>query len=218
MKMSKVVFHLLILSVLLISCTSLDTKEIVKSMYNVPETGMSEFDGSEYIRMKNISCIKDHGLLLDLYQDSKMAKKKLVILTLKVTGYHSISDGRSLHFNIDGEIIDLKTFDATTEVEEVYPSIYQPGFIGSGIYIPSFYSPAVHASTKRYVITEALVIRIANANRVVMKADLARTYIEGVCSPQASDEWTKEKEWLKEYSGTYGFKTFAEMMKSLDTE
>jgi hypothetical protein len=141
---------------------------------------------------------------------------KSYLLTLKVTGYHSIADGKSLHFNIDGEIIDLRTIDSITEFEEVYHSIYQPGYIGTNYYIPSFYSSAVNASTKRYVINELLVHKIADANKVVMKVDLSRTYVEGVCSPQESDAWTKENEWLKEYTGTYGFKTFAEMMKSLD--
>lgn len=202
-----------------ISCVSLDTKEIVKSMYNVPETGASDFDGKKYVRMKNISCIKkDVGLLLDLYQDSKMAKNNIVILTLKVTGYHSIADGHSLHFNIDGEIIDLKTMDDITAVEEVYPSIYQPGYIGSDIYIPSVYSPAVQASTKRYVVTDTFVDKVANSKKVVMKADLARTYVEGICSPQESDAWNKDNEWLKEYSGTYGFRSFVELMKSLSTQ
>lgn len=217
--MNKGIFFSLILSLMFMGCVSLDTKGIVKSMYNVPETGVSDFDGTKYIRMKNISCIKkDVGLLLDLYQDTKMAKKNIVILTLKVTGYHSIADGSSLHFNIDGEIIDLKTMDNITAIEEVYHSIYQPGYIGRDIYIPSIYSPAVQASTKRYVITDTFVDKVANSKKVVMKVDLARTYVEGICSPQESDGWDKNNEWLKEYTGTYGFKTFLGMMKSVNIQ
>lgn len=216
--MNKAICYSLIMSLLFVGCVSLNTKEIVKSMYNVPETGASDFDGTKYIRMKNISCIKNVGLLLDLYQDSKMAKQNIVILTLKVTGYHSIADGSSLHFNIDGEIIDLKTMDNVTAFEEVYPSIYQPGYIGSNVYIPSFYSPGVQASTKRYVITNAFVDKIANSSKVIMKADLARTFVEGVCSPLESETWNKDNEWLKEYSGTYGFKNFIEMMKLVTTQ
>lgn len=217
--MNKEIFFSLILTLMFTGCVSLDTKGIVKSMYNVPETGVSDFDGTKYIRMKNLSCIKkDVGLLLDLYQDTKMAKENIVILTLKVTGYHSIADGSSLHFNIDGEIINLKTMDNTTAIEEVYHSIYQPGYVGRDIYIPSVYSPAVQASTKRYVITDTFVDKVANSKKAVIKVDLARSYVEGICSPQESDVWDKNNEWLKEYTGTYGFKTFLGMMRSVNVQ
>lgn len=218
MKLAKLLFTTFPIIAIVAGCVSIDTKQMAKEMYNVPETGKSEFDGTSYVRMKNIACSGDTIIRLDLYQDSKMALEKQALLKLKVTGVHSIGNGESLHFNIDGEKISLSTLDAITEMEEVYASQYAPGYVGGGTYVSSVYFPATRASTKRYPISEILIQKIANAKKVVVKAELSTTYVEGICSPLESEEWNKDNEWFKELSGTYGFKNFIELMKTRNTQ
>lgn len=210
--MTRFILALMII-IVLSGCETIDTMQMAKSMYNVEETGTSEFDGTQYIRMSNIGCSGEQIIRLDLYQDSRLAQHKQALLKAKVTGIHTIDGGKSLHFNIDGDFIALETIDNFTETEEVYPAQYTSGFVGGGTYIPPIYAPATVASTKRYTISEELIRKIAEANKVIVRVDLSRTYVEGLCSPQEYG-WTKENEWFKELSGTAGFRRFIEMINA----
>jgi hypothetical protein len=195
-------------------CTS--TGEIARSMYNVREAGVSQFDGTKFVRMKNIACPGDRAqdIRLDLYQDSRMAQTSTALLKVKVTGAHSIDSGKSLHFNIDGEFLDLATTDTTTEMEEVYPAQSTPGYAGGGTYVAPAYFPGLRASTKRYSVSQQTIEKIGRAKRVVVRVDLSSTFVEGVCSPSETGS-TKDNELLRELSGTEGFKGFAEMTKTM---
>lgn len=144
-----------------------------------------------------------------------MAQTSNAILKVKVTGVHAIASGKSLHFNVDGEFLDLATADVTTEMEEVYAAQYAPGYVGGGTYVAPVYAPATRASTKRYSIPKQVIEKIGKAKRVVVKVDLGSSYAEGVCSPQETG-WTKENEWFRELSGTEGFKGFSEMTRTLE--
>ena len=37
-------------------CTTLDTEQILRSMYNLEQSGVSQFDGAKYVGVKNIPC------------------------------------------------------------------------------------------------------------------------------------------------------------------
>lgn len=213
----KKTFALVIASLFFTSgCVSLDVKEFTKSRYNVPSSGVSEFDGTRFIRIENISCPgdeRDTSIFFDIYQDSKQKEINISTLKLKLVGLHSIPTGESLHFNIDGDIISLKTRDITTDFEEIYESIYSPGYAGGGTYLSPIYVPATKASTKRYPISEDTIKRIGDADRVVVKVELSRSYFEGICSPQ-DHGWDESMEWFKKLSGTEGFKSFHEMQNN----
>ena len=210
------VFLAFVASSILFGCASADMERISRSMYNVKETGVSQFDGTKFVQMKNIACPgKQQGIFLDLYQNSHLAQENIAVLTVKVKGYNSIGSGKSLHFNIDGEFIDMGAVDATSEVEEVFPSLYAPGYAGGGVYVAPVYEPATMATTKRYTISEQAIDKIGHAKKVIVKVDLERTYAEGVCNPPKPEE-IKGYEWARELSGTEGFKGFAEMTKTLN--
>src|SRR6266581_131980 len=214
MKNSSIVLAV-VAAAIISGCATVDTQQIARSMYNVRETGVSEVDGTKYVRMKNIACSGDQVIRLDLYQDSRLARANQAILKVKVTGVHSIGGGKSLHFNIDGEFMDLETADQTTDMEEVFAAQYAPGYVGGGTYVAPAYSPAIRASTKRYPISEKIIEKIGKAKRVVVRVDLSGSYVEGLCSPRESG-WTKENEWVRELTGTEGFRGFSEMTRTLD--
>lgn len=202
-------------AVALAGCATVDGEEIARGMYNIPETGMSEFDGSRYARVRNITCTGDSFIQLDLYQDSEMARAGSVLMTAKVPGIRNLAGGKSLRFNIDGEHVELATIDHSTATEEVMPAHYSAGFVGYGTYVPSSYSGAVHVSTRRYTAQESLVAQLATAEKAIVRVNLSRQYIEASCGPAAatSDE---SPAWFADISAPAGFARFTELTAELD--
>lgn len=193
-------------------CVTNSVEQIARSMYNIEEVGVSDFDGTKHVRVNNIPCT---GAWFDLYQDSKLSINKSVMLKIKVPGVNSIGDGKSLHFNLDGEILDFDTVDSVTGVEEVFSSQYSPGYVGGGTYVSPYYSPATRASTKQYLITEHNADQIARANKAVMRVDMKQSSVEGRCDPKEVGDGNY-KSLARELSGTAGFARFIELIKTLD--
>ena len=133
---------------------------------------VSSFDGSKELTMEP-AWLYDSSIKLSLYQNTKMNDTD-VVLTAIVKGAHSFSRGKSLHFNIDGEIVSYEPIDSTTDIET------SSGFYGSGMYIP----PS-NWSSKRYAINVDFIERLVSAERVIIKIDLSKSYVEGVFSSSA---------------------------------
>lgn len=186
--------------------------EMARTMYNVAATGTSEFDGTKHASMRNVPC---SNAMFDLYQDSRLAQRQAVILKLKIVGAHSIGNDSSLHFNIDGDVLNFTTEDKITDFEEVFAAQYSPGYVGGGTYVAPFYGAATRASVKKYLITERDVERIAHAKKAVVRVDLQSSAIEGRCDPQEKDAENKYKALAHELAGTTGFARFSDLIKTL---
>ncbi len=129
----------------------------------------SAFDGSKQLSMEP-AWLDDSIAKLSLLKSTKMKGDKLV-LTVIVKGTYTFRRFESLHFNVDGEIVSFKSIDSITNIET------SPGFSGSG-----FYFPPSNWSFKRYIITEDFLKHIISAERVVVKIELSKTFVEGVFS------------------------------------
>jgi len=131
----------------------------------------------------------------DLYQNQHLARRNEAILKVKVSGIDSIADGESLLFNVDGKITGLRSIDMTTDWEKEFYTV-EDSWLGSRHIEQRF-------STKRYVISEQLIDRIASAERVVARVNLSREYVEGVLHPVKAGS-AKDQELVNEMSGTTG--------------
>ena len=129
----------------------------------------SEFDGTKQIKMEP-AWLYNSMIKLALFKNSKMDEKN-VVLTVVVKGTHSFSREDSLYFNVDGDIVSFKSMDLLTDINT------SEGFVGSGIYIP----PS-NWSSKDYLVTRDLIKRLVNAERVVIKVELRKSYVEGIFS------------------------------------
>ena len=134
----------------------------------------SKFDNSKEITMEPAWLYDSApGIKLRLSKSTKMPKDQVVMDAI-VAGAHSFARGKSLHFNVDGDIVSFVSIDELTDFETT------SGFVGGGHYIP----PS-NWSSKRYLLTMDFLDRIINANRVIVKVDLRKTYMEGVFSTDA---------------------------------
>ncbi|MBO1519551.1 hypothetical protein [Oceanisphaera pacifica] len=193
-------------------CAFTDTEALLQSMYNVPSSGSSKFDGTKYIRMSNVVC---NSVMFELYQDTKKAERGLVLLESGTTEIENIGDGKSLHFKLDGELYSYNTGDVVTEHDTVP--------MGQRLNIPF--------SHKTYIIPEKVIRQAAGSEEFLVKLDLANgTFIEGTCSPltlaQAKDQDTKPGNYsapnitqehvdtANRISAQNGFREFVEMMDS----
>ena len=92
---------------------------------------------------------------------------------VSVAGAHSFSSGESLHFNIDDHFVSFESIDKFTDIET------SPGSYYSTIKV---YFPPQNWSCKRYEINQDFLKRILDAEKVVLRVDLRKTYTEGVFS------------------------------------
>jgi hypothetical protein len=175
------------------------TATTIASMYSVLETGESVFDGTKWVKVKSIWC---DPITFDLYQDSNLAKENLASLEINIGGTYSIQSGKSLHLNIDGAFEDLTTLERITNIE-TKPGYYSSSF-RSGL---SFYLPSYNISSKRYIVEISLLERMANAEKLVMRIDLARDYKDAVCTNEKNSGSS-----VPAASTSYGVQRFLENM------
>lgn len=188
---------MLVLVMLLLPGCMASTATMVASMYSVSESGQSTFDGTRWIRVKSIWC---DPITFDLYQDTNLSKVNMAALEINIGGTHSIQAGKSLHLNIDGTFTDLTTLEQSTNIET------KPGYYSSGAYSGmSFYLPSYNVSSKRYLVETSLLEKIAKAEKVVMRVDLARDYMDAVCT----NEKTSGSD-IPAASTSYGIRKFLE--------
>lgn len=119
---------------------------------------VSDFDGSTQYEM-DPAWVKQ-VIKFGLYRNTKMDKDVIVLIAV-VKGLEPIRSGESLHFNVDGNIIDLESIDNSTDFE----------------YDNNKYHSS-HWSSKRYLINTEFMELILNAKRVIVKLDLDKKYIE----------------------------------------
>ena len=127
----------------------------------------SQFDGTKQVSME---WLYSTYIKLALFKNSKMNKDD-IIMTAVVKGAHNFAKDASLHCNVDGEIISFNSVDSLTDINT------SSGFVGSGLYIP----PS-NWSSKDYVVGKEFINKIINANKVIVKIDLRKSYVEGVFS------------------------------------
>jgi len=165
---------LLIFSIYFVGCATPDIPGYIRS-------SVSEFDGAKEIVMEPAWVCKESGFLncnikLGLYRRSTMPENQIVLVAV-VQDIKSFGEGKSLHFNIDGEIISFESIDTLTEFETK-----------EGTYIPysGLYIPPTSWSAKRYLIDKNFLDKILKAQRVAVRIDLRRSYVEGIFSRDAA--------------------------------
>lgn len=125
----------------------------------------SLFDNSKSINIEPawlIDGLRGSDIKLSLYKNSKMDENMVILIAL-VMGAESIAKDTSLHFKIDDQIVSFSSIDTLTDIEtkESHGKYYQ------------------NWSSKRYQITIDFLKRIIEAEKVIVKLDLAKTYAEG---------------------------------------
>lgn len=189
----------LIVMLMLLPACATNTASMVASMYSVSEEGESDFDGTRWVRVKSIWC---DPITFDLYQDTNLAKANLASLEINIGGAHSIQTGKSLHLNIDGEFADLNTLEQLTSVET------KPGYYSSSAYSGmSFYLLPHNVSSKRYLVAMDLLERMEKAQKLVMRIDLARDYMDAKCTNEKNSGSD-----VPAASTTYGIGKFLEQV------
>lgn len=118
---------------------------------------ISEFDGIKTIKMEP-GWIGSGPIKLGLVYSSNLPDS-LIIMPVLVRGINSFSNGKSLHFNIDGEFISIES---------------------SG---KSFIE--IDWSSKNYPIKKSLIKKLIDGQRVWVKVDLIDEIVEGEFSSDA---------------------------------
>lgn len=203
----KIAFILLFLSSLT-GCVSTSSETLLKRMYNVPSSGLSQFDESKYIRLSNMQC---NSIIFELYQDTQKSKNSVVLLKAGVSSIANVASGESLLIKIDGEIHTLKSNDSFTE----HGTIYFP----HGVNVPF--------SHKTYIVPESLVRAVASSNVFLSKLHLLNnTFEEGKCSNTSLEEarennkglgleiTQKDVDTANKITAANGFRKFVEMIDS----
>jgi len=143
----------------------------------------SQFDGTKQVSMEPAWLYSTY-IKLALFKNSKMNKDD-IIMTAVVKGAHNFAKGASLHFNVDGDIISFNSVDSLTDINT------SSGSVGSEIYIP----PS-NWSSKDYVVSKQFINKIINANKVIVKIDLRKSYVEGKFS---HDGYTTARPAFREF-------------------
>ena len=191
-------------------CVSMpDTKTMLHSMYNVPSSGVSQFDDSKYLRISNMLC--SNSVIFELYQDTQKAKKGLVLLKAGSNSITNIGDGESLLFKIDGKTYLFESISNMTEYDKLY--------FDYGVTVPF--------SHKSYLVPEAFIRKAAASNIFLTKMYLLNnSYIEGKCSPVTLQESREQNKKLNieitqadvdtgnSVAAIHGFREFVKMMDS----
>lgn len=202
--------RLLLLSILILSgCMSIPSAEsIATSMFNIPSSGHSEFDGTKHIRMSNMGCI---DIRFELYQDTPKAEKGIVLLKAGRNTITNIGNDSSLHFRLDDGVHNFSASSLLTEHESTQFK----------------YGVTSNFSYKTYIVPEKFIRKIANSDTFIAKVNLLNnTYLEGKCSTLT----LKEAREINQYSDVQitqetldisnkivaitGFRKFVEMMDS----
>jgi len=112
------------------------------------------------------------GIKFSLFRRSTMPEDK-IILNVIVSGAHIFSRKKSLQFNIEDKFVSFNSIDTYADIDTT------PGSYFSNIDI---YFPPQNWSKKRYEIDRAFLKRIIEAEKVIVRVNLEKTYAEGVFS------------------------------------
>ncbi len=156
---------------------------------NIKES-TSTFDNSIELSMQPAFVFRTNDgfsgsdLRLALFWRSSMRPGDLVV-EVYVRGAESFSTGKSLHFNVDGQIISYASIDELTDIQ------FKPGSY-RGVYIP-----ATNISSKRYLINRQFLDRLLSAHDVRVRLDLRKSFVEGIFS---DDTPSSARRAFKEFS------------------
>lgn len=134
--------------------------------WHVKET-TSRFDNSTTISVGPAWVGGDSLMKMGLYRKSTMDPNNIV-LKAQVKGTHSFGIEPTLTFKIDGDMTPLTSIDKRADIET------DPGYSGGGLYIAPH-----NLTTKRYIITRALLERLIHAQEVIIRIQLDGSFVEG---------------------------------------
>lgn len=201
------------------SCGTLDdiATKTLEDMYNIPSSGVSQFDGTKHIRMSNIVC---SDIVFELYQDTNKSKD-MVLVKAGVKDIENIGRGNALFFKTDNNIYSYEAFSNTTEREKLYFYYNYYGEVSSPF------------SYKRFLIPEKVIRELAYSNTLLVKINLLNhTFVEARCSPKTVADYIAENDGQDRVMGIkitqkdldinntsigqVGIKKFVEIMDSTD--
>lgn len=150
-------------------CVSIES--IREKAFNVPSSGVSQFDETKHIRMSEMAC---SSISFELYQDTAKHDLGTVLLNAGArSDITNIGKGKSLLIKLDGELFEFESHDVLTERDTVH--------LGYGVTMTS--------STKSYVVPDVFVRKAAEAQTFLVKVRLLNnSYIEGKCSDLTLEE------------------------------
>jgi hypothetical protein len=204
------VILLLILMTSMVGCISIpDTDTMLKTMFNVPSSGESKFDGTKYIRLSKMQC---NSVMFELYQDTRKSQKGIVLLMAGSNTITNIGDGQSLHVKLDGKTYSFQSNDSITEHETISMG----------------YGATRSFSHKTYIVPESFVRAAATSSIFLTKVHLLNnTFIEGTCSTTTLEEARNENKDLgikltqehidtsNKITAINGFRDFVKLMDTL---
>jgi hypothetical protein len=123
---------------------------------------------------------------MGLSWNSKMSPETLRLDVM--TEGEGIATGNSLHFNIDGQIINLASYDEKSDV------IVQEPFANRMIV-----SPGHVWVRKSYAVTPQLVDQMLQARKVTYRLDQFKDYLEGSLRDDPVSALAGFKDFLAEY-------------------
>lgn len=158
-----------------VTLTGCESQQLLPNMPASISRSTSEFDNSTQVVMvpgwvyNRSELLSGASFKLGLLWRSTMKPGEVLIVAEYADGIEALGAGTSLHFNIDGEFVDVATIDATTDFD-----------------VERTRSPYVTQTTtrssKRYLGSIDLVRRLVNARDVKVRLDLSRQFVEGVFS------------------------------------
>lgn len=132
----------------------------------------SNFDNTKQITMEP-AWLYDSQIKLGLTKTSNMPDS-IIVLDAVVKGTYNFSQGKSLHFNIDGRIKSFESIDLLTDINT-----------SSGLYNSVAYIPPANWSSKRYLITKKFLKQLIHGKKVWVKINLSKVFVEGEFSSDA---------------------------------
>ena len=127
----------------------------------------SEFDGTKMLHMKPGWLSED--LQLGLVWHSRLPADSL-LMKARVPGAETFADGKSLKFNVDGEIVGFRSVGGGGGEIEAVESVEGPG--------GNYYSGG-NKTTNTYLVSRAFVERIIEAEDVQVRAVMRDGLREG---------------------------------------
>ena len=140
----------------------------------VIQESISSFDGAKEIAMEPAFVCREGArttcyIRLGLFKRSTMNPESVMLLAV-VDGANPISEGESLHFDMDGEIVSFASIDGKTRYG-----------IGTGPHTTgtTFCKPSQGCSVKRYMVDQSFLKRLITAHRAAVRVSLKKGYVQG---------------------------------------
>jgi len=161
----------------------------------------SIFDDAQEITLKSAGLFDSSGLSLGLFWRTPMQDDVLIIA--EVGGAHIFDSDQSIQFKIDGKITELppaNNYDSG-EIDTKYVEML-------GV---------ISKSKKQYMTNKLFIRKILNAQKVLVRVDLHRGYVEGRFSVVESDNLHQSSVY-GDLSGMYAYNAFSKFYKKVWVE